>query len=174
MLYALGRSGNTKGLGLKELGIPINTAVMKNGHIPSEKPRRFDPITYQTTVPNIYAAGDVIGPPALASTSMEQGRLAMCHAFDIKYKTKLAPLLPAGIYTIPEISQVGMTEEDCQKAGIPYVVGKDNYGRHGRGQIIGDTDGMIKLIFNSPAASCWACTSSARSPASWFTSAWRA
>ena len=140
MLYALGRSGNTEGLGLKELGIPIG----KYGHI-----EKVDPITYQTVVPNVYAAGDVIGAPALASTSMEQGRLAMCHAFNIKYKTKLAPLLPAGIYTIPEISQVGMTEQDCQKAGIPYVVGKDRYGRHGRGQIIGDTDGMIKLIFNS-------------------------
>jgi NAD(P) transhydrogenase len=140
MLYALGRSGNTEGLGLKELGIPIG----KYGHI-----EKVDPITYQTVVPNIYAAGDVIGPPALASTSMEQGRLAMCHAFNIKYKTKLAPLLPAGIYTIPEISQVGMTEQDCQRAGIPYVVGKDKYGRHGRGQIIGDSDGMIKLIFNS-------------------------
>lgn len=140
MLYALGRSGNTEGLGLKELGIPIG----KYGHI-----EKLNPVTYQTTVPNIYAAGDVIGAPALASTSMEQGRLAMCHAFDIKYKTKLAPLLPAGIYTIPEISQVGMTEQDCQKAGIPYVVGTDKYGRHGRGQIIGDTDGMIKLIFNA-------------------------
>jgi NAD(P) transhydrogenase len=86
MLYALGRSGNTEGLGLKELRIPTG----KYGHIES-----VNPITYQTTVPNIYAAGDVIGPPALASTSMEQGRLAMCHAFDIKYKTKLAPLLSA-------------------------------------------------------------------------------
>lgn len=140
MLYALGRSGNTATLGLKELGIPTG----RYGHI-----EKFNPLTYQTTVPNIYAAGDVIGPPALASTSMEQGRLAMCHAFDIKYKTRLAPLLPAGIYTIPEISQVGMTEQDCQKAGIAYVVGKDKYGRHGRGQIIGDTEGMIKLIFNS-------------------------
>ena len=81
---------------------------------------------------------------------MEQGRLAMCHAFGLKYKTKLAPMLPAGIFTIPEISQVGMTEQECKNANIPYVVGKDNYGRHGRGQIIGDTDGMIKLIFNSP------------------------
>jgi NAD(P) transhydrogenase len=140
MLYALGRSGNTEGLGLRELGLPIG----KYGHV-----EKVDPITYQTVVPNVYAAGDVIGAPALASTSMEQGRLAMCHAFNIKYKTKLAPLLPAGIYTIPEISQVGMTEQDCQKAGIPYVVGTDRYGRHGRGQIIGDTDGMIKLIFNS-------------------------
>jgi len=140
MLYALGRSGNTKGLGLEALGIPIG----KYGHI-----EKVDPITYQTVVENIYAAGDVIGPPALASTSMEQGRLAMCHAFNLKYKTRLAPLLPAGIYTIPEISQVGKTEQDCKREGIPYVVGTDTYGRHGRGQIVGDTEGMIKLIFNA-------------------------
>lgn len=140
MLYALGRSGNTRGLGLEALGIPIG----KYGHI-----EKVDPITYQTVVPNVYAAGDVVGPPALASTSMEQGRLAMCHAFKLRYKTRLAPILPAGIYTIPEISQVGKTEQDCKREGIPYVVGKDTFGRHGRGQIIGDTDGIIKLIFNA-------------------------
>jgi NAD(P) transhydrogenase len=82
---------------------------------------------------------------------MEQGRLAMCHAFGIKYKTLLAPILPAGIYTIPEISQVGKTEEDCIREKIPYVVGKDIYGHHGRGQIIGDTEGMVKLIFEVPS-----------------------
>jgi NAD(P) transhydrogenase len=140
MLYALGRSGNTQGLGLEALGIPTG----KYGHV-----EKINPVTYQTTVPNVYAAGDVIGPPALASTSMEQGRLAMCHAFNIRYKTALNPILPAGIYTIPEISQVGLTEDQCQKQGIPYVVGKDRYGKHGRGQIIGDTEGMIKLIFDA-------------------------
>lgn len=140
MLYALGRSGNTQGLGLEALNIPIG----KYGHI-----EKLNPVTYQTTVPNIYAAGDVIGAPALASTSMEQGRLAMCHAFDIKYKTKLSPILPAGIYTIPEISQVGLTEEQCQQQKIPYVAGRNRYGQHGRGQIIGDTEGMIKLLFDA-------------------------
>ncbi|MGH8528008.1 MAG: Si-specific NAD(P)(+) transhydrogenase, partial [Gammaproteobacteria bacterium] len=93
----------------------------------------------------------VIGAPALASTSMEQGRLAMCHAFGLHYKTKLAPILPAGIFTIPEISQVGKTEEECKNANIPYVVGKDKYANHGRGQIIGDTEGMIKMIFEVPS-----------------------
>jgi NAD(P) transhydrogenase len=140
MLWAIGRDGNTDGLGLEKLGITVNK--YKN----IEKVNR---ITYQTSVPNIYAAGDVAGMEALASTSMEQGRLAMCHAFKLKYKTQLAPILPAGIYTIPEISFVGMTEQDCKKQGIPYVVGKDTYGKHARGQIIGDTDGMIKLIFNA-------------------------
>jgi NAD(P) transhydrogenase len=75
----------------------------------------------------------------------------MCHAFGLTYKTKLAPLLPAGIYTIPEISQVGRTEEDCVREKIPYIVGKDTYVHHGRGQIIGDTEGMIKLIFEVPS-----------------------
>jgi NAD(P) transhydrogenase len=140
LLYALGRSGNTDGLGLKELGIPTG----KYGHV-----EKVDPTTYQTVIPNIYAAGDVIGAPALASTSMEQGRLAMCHAFRLNYKQKLSTILPAGIYTIPEISQVGKTEQDCQKEGIPYVVGKSRFGQHGRGQIIGDTEGMIKLIVDA-------------------------
>jgi NAD(P) transhydrogenase len=154
VLYALGRDGNTKDLGLKELGIPINPygLLMKRGSDPKrESPDGFDPITYQTKVPSIYVAGDVIGAPALASTSMEQGRLAMCHAFGLRYKTKLAPILPAGIFTIPEISQVGKTEEECKSANIPYVVGKDKYGNHGRGQIIGDTEGMIKMIFEVPS-----------------------
>jgi NAD(P) transhydrogenase len=141
LLYALGRSGNTKGLGLEALGIPVG----RYGHI-----ERFDPVTYQTTVPNVYAAGDVIGAPALASTSMEQGRLAMCHAFKLDYKKSLASVLPAGIYTIPEISQVGRTEQDCVREGIAYVTGRARYDQ-GRGLIIGDTQGMIKLVFDAPA-----------------------
>src|SRR4029434_1877676 len=139
--------------------------LMKKGPDPKrENPDGVDPITYQTKVPSIYVAGDVIGAPALASTSMEQGRLAMCHAFGLHYKTKLAPILPACIFTIPEIShdgisqdisteisQVCKTEEECKNANIPYVVGKDKYGNHGRGQIIGDTEGMIKMIFEVPS-----------------------
>jgi NAD(P) transhydrogenase len=154
VLYALGRDGNTKDLGLKELGVPINAygLLIKKGLDPKrESLEGFDPISYQTKIPSIYVAGDVIGAPALASTSMEQGRLAMCHAFGLAYKTKLAPILPAGIYTIPEISQVGKTEEDCIREKIPYVVGKDVYGNHGRGQIIGDTEGMVKMLFEVPS-----------------------
>ena len=99
------------GLGLEELGIPIG----KYGHI-----EKVDPITYQTTVPNIYAAGDVIGPPALASTSMEQGRLAMCHAFELKYKTKLATdRCPPASTRSRRSRRSGMTEQDCQKEGHP-------------------------------------------------------
>ena len=75
----------------------------------------------------------------------------MCHAFALRYKTKLAPLLPAGIFTIPEISQVGKTKEECKNANIPYVVGKDDYGNHARGQIIDENEGMIKMIFEVPS-----------------------
>jgi len=111
------------------------------------------PPSFQTSVPNIYAAGDVIGPPALASTSMEQARMAMCAAFGLKYrKKKELPLLPMGIYTIPEISAAGLTEEQCIAKKIPYVTGRNKFGMHARGQIIGDTEGMIKLIFSAPGA----------------------
>ncbi len=102
---------------------------------------------YQTEVPHIYAAGDVIGFPSLASTSKEQGRLAVCHAFEIE--AKYAPeLFPYGIYTIPEISFVGQNEEELTEQGIPYEIGKANYREIARGQILGDNHGMLKLIFH--------------------------
>ena len=141
LLYAAGRSGNVTGLGIEKLGIVVN----KRGQV------EVDPITYQTKVLNIYAAGDVIGFPALASTSMEQGRLAVCHAFDLKYKTRLAPILPYGIYTIPEVSCVGESEESCREKKIDHVVGRTRFGQHARGQIIGDTEGVIKLVFAAPS-----------------------
>ena len=96
----------------------------------------------------MYAAGDVIGFPALASTAMEQARIAMVHAFDLNYKTELATILPFGIYTIPECSMAGKTEEGLQKEGVPFVVGRARYDANARGQIIGDEDGFIKLLFH--------------------------
>jgi NAD(P) transhydrogenase len=143
MLYAAGRGGNTPGVGLEALGIKVS----KYGNL-----EQVDPVTYQTTVPNIYAAGDLIGRPALASTGMEQGRLATCHAFNIRYRgQELNPVLPAGIFTIPEISSVGESEESLKKLNRPdYVVGRSRFGDHARGQIIGDTHGMVKLIFSAP------------------------
>ena len=102
---------------------------------------------YQTSVPNIYAAGDVIGFPALASTSMEQARVAMVHAFDLHYKEKVSGILPLAVYGIPEISAVGYSEEECKERGIPYLVGRASFDNSARGQIIGETNGMIKLIF---------------------------
>jgi NAD(P) transhydrogenase len=136
LLFAGGRLGVVKGLGLEALGVEVN----ERGLIRVNE-------NYQTRVPNIYAAGDVIGFPALASTSMEQGRLAMCHAFKLTYKKRLASFLPYGIYTVPEISMVGMTEEEAREKGIHYEVGRASYAQNARGQIIGDYDGMIKLVF---------------------------
>ena len=105
---------------------------------------------YQTTVFNIYAAGDVIGFPALSSVSMEQARVAMVHAFNLHYKEKICPVLPLAIYTIPEISMAGLTEDACIEKNIPYLVGRSFHEKSPRGQIIGETSGMLKLVF-SPA-----------------------
>jgi NAD(P) transhydrogenase len=98
-------------------------------------------------VPNIYAVGDVIGFPSLASTSMEQGRLAACHAFGAD-TSSFPELFPYGIYTIPEISTCGPSEEELTTQGIPYEVGKAYYKEIARGQIIGDQIGMLKLMFH--------------------------
>lgn len=135
-LFAAGRLGNTAGLGLDRIGLTAGP----QGHLAVNE-------HYQTAIPHIYAAGDVIGFPALAATSMEQARVAMCHAFDLKYKTRVSPLLPLAVYTIPEISMAGETEESCREKGIPYCVGRALYRNNARGQIIGDLGGQIKLIF---------------------------
>jgi NAD(P) transhydrogenase len=137
VLYAAGRSSNVAGLNLEAIGVKTGNRglVLVNEH-------------YQTSVPNIYAAGDVIGFPSLASTSMEQARVAMVQAFDLKYKTKVASLLPYGIYTIPELSTVGLTEDECRTKSLPYEVGRAYYRNNARGQIIGDTKGLIKLVFD--------------------------
>jgi NAD(P) transhydrogenase len=102
---------------------------------------------YQTEVPHIYAAGDVIGFPALASTSMEQGRLASSHMFGIAGKMP-ANLIPYGIYTIPEISMVGSTEEQLTREKVPYEVGLARYAELAKGQMLGDEQGLLKLVFD--------------------------
>jgi len=101
---------------------------------------------FQTNIEHIYAAGDAIGFPALASTSMEQARRAALHALNLAGRT-ISPILPAGIYTIPEVSMVGETEESLQKKDTPYIVGRANYRENARGRIIGDQDGFLKLLF---------------------------
>src|SRR6266478_1572211 len=136
-LFAAGRRAAVDGLALEKTGLAIND----RGYIPVDE-------HYRTAVPHIYAAGDVIGFPALASTSMEQGRVAVCHAFGLKYKERVASLLPMGIYTIPEISAAGETEESCKEKKIDYVVGRALYANNARGHITGDTAGMLKLIFS--------------------------
>ena len=102
---------------------------------------------YQTDVAHVYACGDVIGFPSLASTSLEQGRLAACHAFGVSAES-VPELFPYGIFTIPEISYVGSNEEELTDSGIPYEVGKAHYKEIARGQIIGDETGLLKLIFH--------------------------
>lgn len=136
VLFAGGRQGNTDGLGLEALGIEVSRRgqVAVNEH-------------YQTAVAHIYAAGDVIGFPALASTSMEQARVAMTHAFDLRYKERVAAILPYGIYTVPEIGMVGETEQALRAKGSEYEVGRSSYAGNPRGQITGDLDGMVKLLF---------------------------
>lgn len=136
-LIATGRRSNVDGLGLEEVGVEMDEAgfVVVNEN-------------YQTSVPHIYAAGDVIGFPALASTSMEQARMAMTHAFGQEQDEALSPVLPLAVYTIPEISSVGLTEDDCRAKKIPYLVGRAYYEKNPRGQIIGDMSGMAKLVFS--------------------------
>jgi NAD(P) transhydrogenase len=135
-LFAAGRRAAVDGLSLEKAGLAVNS----HGYISVDE-------HYRTAVPHIYAAGDVIGFPALASTSMEQGRVAVCHAFDFKYKQRVASMLPMGIYTIPEISAAGETEESCKEKKIDYCVGRALYANNARGHIIGDTAGMLKLVF---------------------------
>ncbi len=135
-LYAIGRQGATSQLGLENIGI-----------VPDKRGRIAVNEHYQTEIPNIYAVGDVVGFPSLASTSMEQGRMAACHAFGIEHQS-IPELFPYGIYAIPEISTVGANEEELTHQNIPYEVGKAYYKEIARGQIIGDTIGMLKLIFH--------------------------
>jgi NAD(P) transhydrogenase len=135
VLVAAGRQSNTGDLGLDKAGVTTG----ERGVIPVSE-------HFQTNVPSIYAAGDVVGFPALASTSMEQARRAVRHALGLT-GSAISPLLPNGIYTIPEVSMVGETEESLQKKGIAYIVGRANYRENARGRIIGDQDGFLKLIF---------------------------
>ncbi len=135
VLVAAGRKSNTDDLrlDLADLAVGERGLLAVNG-------------SYQSAVPHIYAAGDVVGAPALAATSMEQARVAMAHAFDLLDK-QMASLLPIGIYTIPEASMVGDTETAVQVSGVDYVVGRAPYAYNARGRLIGDDGGFLKLIF---------------------------
>jgi NAD(P) transhydrogenase len=134
VLVAAGRQSNTGALNLPAAGVTTG----KRGLIPVDG-------NYRTNVPHIYAAGDVIGFPALASTSMEQARRAMGHLLG-QAVGALSPLLPNGIYTIPEVSMIGETEESLQQKHVDYVVGRAPYEQNARGQIIGDNGGFLKLL----------------------------
>jgi NAD(P) transhydrogenase len=136
LMYAIGRVGATKMLNLEDAGLKPDSRgrIAVNTH-------------FQTAVPHIYAAGDVIGFPALASTSMQQGRHASCHAFGHPDRTDNS-LLPYGVYSIPQISMVGRNEEELTQANIPYAVGIARYKEIARGLLMGDETGMLKLLFH--------------------------
>ena len=136
LLYCIGRQGTTERLGLETVGI-----------VPDNRGRLKVNDNYQTEVPHIYAVGDVVGFPALASTSMEQGRRASCHAYG-EPTTSIPELFPLGIYSIPEISMVGKTEAQLTADGIPYEAGVAQYREIARGQLLGDEVGMLKLLIH--------------------------
>lgn len=138
VLYCAGREGNTQNLGLDAAGVRVNT----RGFISVDD-------AFRTSNPQVYAAGDVIGFPALASTSMEQARVAMCRAFDLRYKTGVSPVLPYGVWTVPEVASVGIGEDEAHARGIPVEVGRATFRTNPRAQIIGDTEGFAKLVFRT-------------------------
>ncbi|MGB6977347.1 MAG: FAD-dependent oxidoreductase, partial [Gammaproteobacteria bacterium] len=135
VLVAVGRLVNTEGLGLKEVGVETN----EHGEIIVDH-------NFQTSVKGIYAAGDVISP-SLSSVSMEQGRVAACHAFDLTFKQTMDPLLVWAVYSVPEVAGVGLTEEDAKTQGIDYEVGRSSFAMLPRGIISGHPEGMLKLVF---------------------------
>ena len=137
LLFAAGRIGATEKLGMEAVGLELD----HRGRF------SVDRKTYQTDVPNIYAAGDVIGHPSLASTSLQQGRVAACHALNTPSLPE-SPWFPYGIYSVPEISTCGMSEEDIQKRNIPYEVGVARFRETSRGNIMGLEHGMLKMLFS--------------------------
>jgi NAD(P) transhydrogenase len=137
-LYSIGRVGATERLNLAQAGVALDSRnrITVNEH-------------FQSNVEHIYAVGDVIGFPSLASTSYEQGRAAARHAFGMRVDHEGGiGLFPYGIYTVPEISTIGKNEDELTAAGIPYEIGKANYREISRGQIIGDRTGILKIIFS--------------------------
>lgn len=136
VMVAAGRVGGTEKLNLEAAGVATD-----------EQKRLTVNEHYQTSVEHIYAVGDVIGFPALASTSAEQGRSAACHAFEIECQS-YPELFPFGIYAVPEISMVGKTEQQLQDEGVPYETGVARLREIARGQIQGGADGMLKLLFH--------------------------
>jgi len=136
VLVSAGRTGATASLGLEKIGLT-----------PDARGRLTVDAQFRTAVPNVYAAGDVIGAPGLASTSAEQGRLAACAMFGIEAQS-VPELFPYGIYAIPEIAWVGRNELELTAAGVPFETGVARYREIARGHILGDDEGMLKLIFH--------------------------
>ena len=138
LLFAAGREGKTSGLGLEQIGVELDD----RGYVKVDE-------RFRTRLPHVMAAGDVIGFPALASVSMEQARVAVCHAFGFGYKQAVTALMPYGIYTIPEVSSIGETEQSARQNGVDYVVGRALYRENARGLIQGDIDGITKLVVDA-------------------------
>lgn len=145
VLFSGGRQGNTDSINIEAAGFTADS----RGRISVDE-------NCQTEVPGIYAAGDVIGFPALAATSREQGRRAVCHAFDMACETS-ASALPFGIYGIPEISMFGPTEEELTRDAIPYELGVARYREIARGQILGDMTGLLKILFDPATLKIFGC-----------------
>jgi NAD(P) transhydrogenase len=136
VLFAAGRAGNVEDLGLDDVGIDTD----ERGRIKVDD-------CYRTSAAGIYAAGDVIGPPALASVSMEQARVAVCHAFGIDFKHMVHPITPIGVYSIPEAAGVGLTEQQAIADGVDYELGIAPFARNSRAIVSGTTKGFVKLVF---------------------------
>ena len=136
VLVAAGRLGRTEGLGLDRLGIGVGD----RGHVSVNA-------QYQTAVPHLYAVGDVIGPPGLAATAMDQARVAMCHAFDLADKPRVAGIVPLAVHTIPEVAGAGETEQSARERGVDFCVGQAPFSRNARAQLAGDVGGLLKLVF---------------------------
>jgi NAD(P) transhydrogenase len=135
VILAAGRVGNTEELGLGDAGVETDD----RGRITVDD-------HFETTARGIYAAGDVIGPPALASASMEQGRVAACHAMGIPFKQTVDPLTPFGVYSIPECAMVGTTEEQASAQGVDFVTGRSLFADNSRAAIAGTTEGILKIV----------------------------
>jgi NAD(P) transhydrogenase len=136
VLHALGRTGNVDGLGLGEAGVEFDS----RGRVKVND-------QFMTTARGVYAAGDITGPPGLASVAMEQARVAMCRAFDIPFKESLDTMVPTGIYTLPEVSMVGLTEEAARAASGDVATGRTYFTSNARARISGSAEGVLKLVF---------------------------
>jgi NAD(P) transhydrogenase len=136
LLFAGGRIGNTEGLGLEDAGVALD-----------HKGRVKVDARYRTSAPGIFAAGDVVGPPGLASVSQEQGRVAACAAFEQSFKESVDALPPFGVYSIPELAMAGLTEEAARAQGLDVEVGRGRFAKNTRARIAGSTEGLVKLVF---------------------------
>ena len=138
LLWANGRTGNSANMNLDAIGLPVNG----RGQLEVNA-------VYQTAIPHIYAVGDIIGYPALASSAYDQGRFALAHILDPERRNELFDLMPTGIYTIPEISSVGRTEQELAAENVAYESGYAYFKHLARAQMAGETVGMLKLIFHA-------------------------